>query len=59
MFEMDITAFEKINSGFELNMRNFLIACRLGMLYFGWIWNISVSLLNFGQFLEKAWWFAS
>ena len=34
------------------------MACSLGMRSFVWIWTISVSLLNIGQFLEKAWWYS-
>ena len=32
------------------------MACRLGLRSFVWIWTISVSLLNIGQFLESDWW---
>ena len=35
------------------SLRSFRMACSLGMCSSVWIWMVSVSLLNFGQFLEK------
>ena len=52
------TAFKKINSGFGFSLKSFRMACSLGTRSFVWFWTISVSLLNFGQFLENAWWSA-
>ena len=58
-FKVFFTAFEKINSGFGFSLKSFHIACSLDIRYFVWIWIFSVSLLNSGQFNEKAWWTAS
>ena len=48
-----VTAFERINSGYRFNLRSFCMASSLGVRSFVWNSVISVSLLNFGQFLEK------
>ena len=57
--EVLYTAFEKNNSEFGFSLTSFRMARSLGMRYFVWIWMISVSPWNIGQFLEKAWWSTS
>ena len=54
--ELFFIAFEKINSWFGFTLRSFRMACSMGMRCFVWIWTISVSILDIGQFLGSAWW---
>ena len=54
--EVFFTAFEKINFGFGSGLRSVRMAYSLGMHSSVWMYMIFVSLLNFGRFLEKAWW---
>ena len=53
--EVFFTAFEKIISRFGFSLRSFRMSFSLVMRSFVWIWTISSSPLNIGQFFKNAW----